>query len=298
MDENKGQVSIILNCFNGEKYLKEAIDSVIKQTYKNWELIFWDNRSTDLSKNIFDSFECEKLRYFVSSNHTSLYEARNLALEKCRGEFVAFIDADDLWEEDKLEKQIKLFEKKTVGMVYGNLWIYNEKTKKRKILSKKKLLQGKIGDKILSNYNIGVITSILKKNFIVKNKLYFDQKYDHIGDFDLFFKLSKICEFEAIQEPVATYRIHGENLSLKSSHKEILELKYWISKNDSLLSKDQRGQFLKRLINKEFIYIKFNYSFFDTLKYLFKNKPLFKNPKNFILLILPNFILRKIMWYQ
>ena len=102
MEEKQKLVSIILNCFNGEKYLKDALESVVNQTYKNWELVFWDNKSTDGSKKILDLYNSEKLKYYRSNVHTSLYEARNLAVKECKGEFIAFIDADDYWEKNKL----------------------------------------------------------------------------------------------------------------------------------------------------------------------------------------------------
>ena len=71
--QNKNKlISIILNCYNGEKYLEEALSSIISQTYKNWELIFWDNKSTDKSRQIFNSFKSKKFRYFKSKKHVSL----------------------------------------------------------------------------------------------------------------------------------------------------------------------------------------------------------------------------------
>ena len=79
-----------MNCYNGETYLHESIKSVLSQTYKNWELIFWDNRSEDKSAEIFKSYKDKRFRYFYSNEHTSLYKARNLAIEKCRGDFIAF----------------------------------------------------------------------------------------------------------------------------------------------------------------------------------------------------------------
>ena len=97
MKFKKNLVSVILNCYNGEKYLKEALSSVISQTYKNWELIFLDNRSNDNSKAILKSFKNKKFKYFKTSKHLSLYSARNLAIKKTRGEFISFIDSDDLW---------------------------------------------------------------------------------------------------------------------------------------------------------------------------------------------------------
>ena len=78
-------VSVIMNCYNGERYLEEAIDSIIDQTYNNWELIFWDNQSTDKSANIFKKYNDKRLKYYYSNKHTLLYEARNFALKKSKG---------------------------------------------------------------------------------------------------------------------------------------------------------------------------------------------------------------------
>ena len=101
------ETSIIMNCHNGEKYLSEAIKSVFSQTYKNWELIFWDNGSTDKSKKIFKNFKDNRLRYFYKHKKVSLYESRNSACKKARGDYIAFLDVDDIWFSKKLEWQIK-----------------------------------------------------------------------------------------------------------------------------------------------------------------------------------------------
>ena len=103
-------VSIIMNCYNGERYLSEAINSVYSQTYKNWEIIFWDNASTDNTAEIAQSYD-KKLKYFRSQETTVLGEARVCAVEKSRGQYLAFLDCDDFWEVDKLEEQISLFDK-------------------------------------------------------------------------------------------------------------------------------------------------------------------------------------------
>lgn len=299
MEEKKGLVSVILNCFNGEKYLQAAIDTVINQTYSKWELIFWDNRSSDNSKKIFDSYKSDKLKYFISKKHTTLYEARNFALKECRGEYIAFIDSDDTWEIDKLERQIKLFNNDAIGVVYGNLWIFNERFKKKKIFAKHTLLKGKIYSKIFSDYKIGVITSIIRKKVLLKNEINFESQFNHIGDFDLFIKLSKVSEFDAIQEPVATYRVHGENLSLKNVEQEISEMKHWLKNHENDLDTDQLHQFNKRISNREFINIKFKNNFINTLKFFFQKKQyLMNNFKNYLILLTPVFILKKIMWYQ
>jgi glycosyltransferase involved in cell wall biosynthesis len=87
-------VSIIMNCFNGEKYLKEAIDSVYEQSYDNWEIVFWDNGSSDNSASIAKSYD-KKLKYYYTKNTLPLGKARNLALNEARGDYVAFSDFND-----------------------------------------------------------------------------------------------------------------------------------------------------------------------------------------------------------
>ena len=97
-------VSVVMNCYNGEKFLKEALDSVYSQTYQNWEIIFWDNCSTDNSRCIAGSFDL-RLKYYKSSEIINLGAARKSAVEKCSGVFIAFLDVDDKWFSKKLEIQ-------------------------------------------------------------------------------------------------------------------------------------------------------------------------------------------------
>ena len=132
-------VSIIMNCYNGETYLQESINSVLSQTYKNWELVFWDNKSQDKSAEIFKGYEDKRFKYFYANKHTTLYKARNLAIKESRGDFVAFLDTDDLWDENKLELQMCYFNNLEVGVVFSNCWIFKNNTKKKKLHAKKKI---------------------------------------------------------------------------------------------------------------------------------------------------------------
>lgn len=126
-----------MNCFNSETYLSDSIESVLSQTYQNWELIFWDNKSTDSSASIFKSFTDKRLKYFYAKKHTTLGEARNKALEKVTGKFVAFLDCDDLWLERKLEKQLQYF-KGNVGIVICDTLFFNGNGVIKQLYKKKK----------------------------------------------------------------------------------------------------------------------------------------------------------------
>ena len=116
-------VSIIMNCYNGETYLQESINSVLSQTYKNWELVFWNNKSQDKSAEIFKGYEDKRFKYFYANEHSTLHKARNLAIEKSKGDFIAFLDTDDLWNKEKIEQQIRYFKNPDVGVVFSNLWV-------------------------------------------------------------------------------------------------------------------------------------------------------------------------------
>ena len=88
MKEFQPLVSVIINCFNGEAYLRETIDSVIAQTYTNWEIVFWDNQSIDSTSDIVKSYDDDRIHYYYAPIHTTLGKARNLAVKQARGESI------------------------------------------------------------------------------------------------------------------------------------------------------------------------------------------------------------------
>ena len=158
---NNSLVSIIMNCYNSEQYLKEAIDSIYSQTYQNWEIIFWDNASTDNSSNIANSYD-NRVKYYLALETVSLGKARNFALEKASGEYIAFLDCDDVYSPDKLQKQVKLMHNKNYAMCYGSAVIINERGKeiKRNIVKNK---SGNIFSNLLMNIPLKMVLKILNR---------------------------------------------------------------------------------------------------------------------------------------
>ena len=212
----KPLVSIVMNCYNGERYLKESLDSIKNQRFKNWELIFWDNRSTDNSKKIFLSFKDKRFKYYYASEFTNLYAARNLALKKTRGKIITFIDVDDIWLTHKLEKQIEYFLKnKSAEIVYSNYFIQKKflGINFKKIKFKGILPHGYITKDLLINYRIGWLTVAIKKNIINKKKRLFNEKINMVADYDLMIRLSFKNKIHCIQSPLAIYRQHPNQLT-------------------------------------------------------------------------------------
>jgi|TARA_B110000259_G_scaffold164177_1_gene190078 glycosyltransferase involved in cell wall biosynthesis len=297
MKNKEKLVSIILNCYNGEQYLRETLNSVKNQTYKNWELIFWDNKSTDKSKIIFSAFQNNKFKYFESKRHTSLYAARNLAMKKAKGDFVSFVDADDTWEKDKLKLQIKLFDDKDVGFVYGNIWLRKEHTKKIKKFINYTMKEGHIYKDLIKKYNIFISTAIIRQSFLKKINKKFNNKYNIIGDYDFFLNLSEKFKFKVIQKPVATYRLHQKSLSVSKRGTEIYELNDWFKNNKKKLNNEERIIIKKKITQLNFYNKKFKGNFIETLLFFLKFFSSILNFKNIIILFSPRFFLKKIMWF-
>ena len=219
-------VSVIMNCYNGEQYLRDAINSVIGQTYQNWELIFWDNQSTDHSAATFMSYADPRLRYFYAPSHTVLYDARNHAVSKSRGEFLAFLDVDDWWTTDKLTAQIGLFADETVGLVYGNFWIARNGDR-LKLAHHKRLPEGNVLNQLIEHYCVGLLTIVVRRSAFESLSYPFDSRYRMIGDMDLAVRLAVNWDFAAIQRPLAFYRLHGNNESIRGFGCAIKEHENW-----------------------------------------------------------------------
>ncbi len=225
-NNNQPLVSIIMNCYNGETFLHESIKSVLSQTYKNWELIFWDNRSEDKSAEIFKGYNDKRFKYYYAPQHTLLSEARNEAVKRSSGEFIAFLDTDDFWEKDKLELQLPLFKDSKVGVVYGNLFIVNEKLNIKKIFLKRKKPRGFILDDLLKNYCTQLVTLVIRKSFLDNYQPAFN--FHIMGDFDLMIRMSVKYKFDCVEKPIASYRVHEKNESLLNKNMQIQEIKAWL----------------------------------------------------------------------
>jgi glycosyltransferase involved in cell wall biosynthesis len=223
-----GLVSVIMNCYNGEQYLRAAIESVLEQTYQNWEVVFWDNRSTDRSAEIFESYQDPRLRYHLASSHTVLYAARNEAIQVARGEYFAFLDVDDWWLPDKLEKQMPLFKDQSIGFVHGAYWVQDDRKKTRRKQPKNPAPTGWVLNDLLGNYFVGMLTLVIRRSALDSLDHPCDSRYHIIGDFDLVIRLAIQWKSDCVQEPIACNRMHDSNETKKHRQLQSDELESWI----------------------------------------------------------------------
>ena len=222
-------VSIIMNCYNGARYLRQAVESVLAQSYPDWELVFWDNQSTDESADIVRSYADPRIKYFYAPVHTGLYEARNYAVQKTTAELLAFLDVDDTWLPAKLELQTALFADTKVGFACGNYWVHSESRGRRWLAHKRPLPHGYMLDELLKFYFVGLATLMVRRAALDSLSYPFDPRYHIIGDLDMVIRLAMSWKVGSIQAPIAVVCLHGNNESTRYRDRHADELEQWSS---------------------------------------------------------------------
>lgn len=219
---NRLKVSVIVPVFNGETHLIQCLESILKQTYKNIEVLIINDGSTDKSLKIAQDFidlkEVSRNFRIVSTENFGVSHARNLGLSIATGEFFAFLDCDDTWEENKLQKQIDLFEKHQdcIGSI-TSFFIVKQKPggylKKVRLISHRNISSLRKGWFSLEG-NGGLISSTL----VMRNlgMLSFNSNLSTGADLEFFLKACQTGKIILIKEPLVNYRLHGSQMHLNS----------------------------------------------------------------------------------
>ena len=164
------KVSVIVNCHNGQEYLNKCISSILNQKYENLEIIFYDNFSNDRSKEIILGFDDKRIKYFYSNNKSSLYQARNKALEHASGEIIAFLDVDDWWDKNYLNSRKDVFNNKNYDIFYNNVFMFYENKKKYVKYKNYHLPSGKISNSLSKDYFI-IISGLMVRKEVFREQL-------------------------------------------------------------------------------------------------------------------------------
>ena len=206
--------SIILPTFNREKKIIRAINSVIDQSYNNWELIIIDNKSNDRTRELVANLKCEKIFFHEIENKGVIAKSRNLGIDKSKGNYLCFLDSDDWWDRDKLkyvcDKAINGY-----SFIYHNHYIYSPKNflKKRRIYCRN--LKKPILDDLIDNGPAFATSSVVVNKDIFKKISNFNINKNCIAweDWDAWLKFSKIDQsFCRINKTLSTVMNDGTNL--------------------------------------------------------------------------------------
>ena len=225
-----------MTIYNHQDFLEQSVNSIIKQTYKNWELIACENGSKDSSSNCLKKFKDKRIRKFFFKKNIGRTKCLNFALRKARGEYVAILDSDDIAHPQRLNKQIKHLRKRKKIALIGS-W-YSRIDKNNKVI--KKINYQVENNSFIRNmlfFNpIGHSTIMFRKSLTEEVGEY-PKKYKFMQDYAFFLKVYKKFKIEILPFNLTDCRVHHINSETnRVSNKTIIEkewikLLYWIEKN-------------------------------------------------------------------
>jgi glycosyltransferase involved in cell wall biosynthesis len=205
-------ISVIMPIYNAEKYLNEAIDSILNQTYPDFELILLNDNSTDSSKSIIEFYLAKDKRIIFVNKDLNVGPAtlRNEGFDIASGEFIALLDADDIAAPTRFEKQIGILKNNPQIGVCGS-WFTTFGDKERRKVVQHPEQHNQIKVNFLIDCTIGNSTAFFKKNIL--GEIRYNKEYVPAEDFHLWSRLITKAQFYIIQESLVDYRIHDTNIS-------------------------------------------------------------------------------------
>ena len=245
------KISIIIPTYNRAVMLMEAINSVLNQDYENWELIIVDNFSTDETDKLIGELSDVRIRYIKTPRTGSVAASRNLGISMATGNWVAFLDSDDLWAPTKLSTVIPIME---LGyeLIFHALIIMNEKNPKVRYRAPQRIrIKSPIYFNLLLNGNVISLSSVVLK------KIYLDtiggmnesKELYALEDYDAWLRISRLTEnFFYIRKFLGSYRVHDSNISQGNNFAYVTR---GLESHLKSLSRNQRRRFDGLYIYKE-----------------------------------------------
>lgn len=208
-------VSVIINVRNGAATLRQAIESVLDQSFHDWELIVWDDCSTDASARVVAAFPDSRIRYYLSQYDASLGHARTDAMGHAIGEWIAFLDQDDIWLPQKLEKQMALTDP-AVGLIYGRTIRFYPNGRERDYDHAHEyalLPEGNLFTQLFSKSCFIAMSSAVFRRSAVEAVGGIPDAIRIIPDYYLYTAVARRYKVRAVQETVCRYRMHSDSMS-------------------------------------------------------------------------------------
>lgn len=249
---DKPLVSVLMNCFNGEAFLREAIDSVLAQTYENWELVFWDNQSTDKTAEICQGYSDPRIRYIYADEHTNLGAARVKAMKHVKGSLLAVLDADDVWLPNKLELQVPCFKDPDVGIVISDTIFFNDQGMEKQLYKTNPPPEGRVFAELATRFFVSLETVILRMEAVRQLEHDFDPDFNLIEDYDLIVRVGYRWKLAFVPRVLAKWRVHSNSWTWRDPAGFITEKARFIEKMDALdEGRNSDWERVRRLIRRD-----------------------------------------------
>jgi glycosyltransferase involved in cell wall biosynthesis len=208
------QVSVIIPTYNSARFLTAAVESVLKQTFKDFEVIVIDDGSTDNTSEIIKQFG-DSVRYIFQKNQ-GVSVARNTGIKNSAAKYVAFLDADDVWMPTKLEKQIAALKENPKSKVCYTEYLSVSSDLKPQDLRRLRCQNEVLSDLLLRGNVIGPPSTVFGERGIFEELGGFDSNLSLSADWDMWIRLASVTEWTFIKEPLLMYRLHSLNMGRNS----------------------------------------------------------------------------------
>ncbi|HXG94351.1 MAG TPA: glycosyltransferase [Blastocatellia bacterium] len=205
------QVSVVIPTFNSARYVVDAVESVLSQSFRDFEIIVVDDGSTDETEDVMRRYE-SKVRYIRQANG-GVARARNRGIEEARGQYVAFLDADDTWFADKLERQMAALASHPQYRVCYTAFTMVDSELAPLGTVRSSRVGSTLEDLLLRGNVIGSICTVLCERSLFETVGGFDAALSQCADWDMWVRLAAHTEFLYLDEPTVTYRQHDANMS-------------------------------------------------------------------------------------
>lgn len=231
------RVSVIIPTYNRAQLVGRAIQSVLNQTYQDFELIVVDDCSTDNTAQIVKGIGDERVKYIPHQVNKGASAARNTGIRAARGELIGFLDSDDEWLPEKLQRQVDKFDSASanVGLVYGGYVVIDDETK-RTIRQENPSKRGYVFRGILREDFVGSPTPLVKRECFEKVGL-FDEEMQFGEDWDMWVRIAQHYEFDFLREMVANFYVSQHQITTDSIGVLQGFSKFWV-KHQSHLSEN------------------------------------------------------------
>ncbi|MGB9694174.1 MAG: glycosyltransferase family 2 protein [Fervidobacterium sp.] len=230
-------MSVVLPTYNRAHLLRRAVQSILNQTYQNFEVIVVDDCSSDNTENVVKGFCDERIRYVRHEKNKGAAAARNTGIKAARGEYIAFQDSDDEWLPEKLEKQMKAFDSwpSNLGVVYTSFWLIDQNRKTFCPPLFVKQTDGEIHDALLETNFVSTPTAVVRKECFEKAGI-FDENLPRLQEWELWIRISKHYYFKHINEPLVNAYRQPDSISC-NMNAWIIAYKYILEKHFEEISK-------------------------------------------------------------
>ena len=288
MKKQHPKISVLMPAYNSEKYISEAIESILNQTFTDFEFIIINDGSTDKTAEIINKYakSDNRIKFVNNTKNQGLIAVLNEGLDIATGEYIARMDSDDISLPERFAKQIEYMDKHPECGVLGT-WteLFGPHIKKNKIVKKPPIV--KLLDFVIRGNDVAHPTAMIRRSVLVDNNIKYNPEYKHAEDYALWGTICKYAEIHNLQEILLKYRWHDGNISVK--HRKTQQAcaeRIRKSMLSDLLSTDADIEKLLRMtreVNERFYLFGFlpiirrkQYSIVKTKYYLFEKVPIFK----------------------